>query len=419
MRSETVDHGPTLDAVIDASTIRSQHRRLMLQLLWKERETSRADLARRTGLSRSTVSAIVQDLLETGLVHEVRTGVSTGGRRPIVLAFDDEAAYLVGVELGASHVTAVLTDLRGRVLDGDEVPCPVRDDPAEALDVVRRMVKPLLERRRGIARRTVGVGVAVPSPLDPERPGHMVSSIVPRWDGIDVGARLRSVFRRPIMLDNDANLGALAELWWGAGTDDGSLAYLKVATGIGAGLIFAGRIFRGAGGIAGEIGHTSIDPKGPVCMCGLRGCLTTLVGTQYLFERVRSLRRRYRKSRLQDEPLTVGVLVDAALAGDRLAVRVVEEAGRTLGIAVANLMNLMNPARVVVGGALTRVGDLLLDPLRDTVSNRALAESIAHADIVRSPLGEHGIAVGAATLVLETALANPTLFPPPRGVARA
>lgn len=396
--------------VLDAASMRAQHRQLMLNLLWREREASRADLARRTGLSRSTVSAIVADLLETGLVREARTGVSTGGRRPIVLAFQDDAALLLGVELGASHVSVVLTDLRCKVRDHRRVPCPVRDDPEGALELVEQCIGELLGGTGKTHPSLVGIGVAAPSPIDPRRPGELIAAIVPKWEGYDLVRQLERRFKRPVLVDNDANLGALAELWWGTGCS-GNLAYLKLATGIGAGLILDGRIFRGARGVAGEIGHMTIDPKGPECMCGLRGCLTTLVGTQRLFERVRELRGRHPSSPLQTDPLTVDALVDAALDGDKLARKVIAEAGRTLGIGVANLLNLVNPERVVIGGDITRAGELLFEPLEETVRTRALAASIAHAEISRSPLGEHGIAIGAATLVLKKALADPSMFP--------
>lgn len=408
METETHETASARAGVLDAATMRAQHRRLLLNLLWHAREASRADLARRSGLSRSTVSAIVGDLFETGVVREARTGVSTGGRRPIVLELVSDAALLVGVELGASHVTVVLTDLYGSVLGHREVPCLVRDEPECALSLVEDCIGGLLDERPGARERLVGIGFAAPSPIDPRSPGKLVASILPKWADYDIVARLRRRFGRPVLVDNDANLGALAELWWSGRSEH--LVYLKVATGIGAGLIMDGKILRGARGVAGEIGHTTIDPNGPLCMCGLRGCLTTLVGTHRLFDSVRELRKGHPSSPLHSEPLTVDRLVDAALAGDELARHVIAAAGRTLGIGVANLLNLVNPERLVIGGGITRAGELLFEPLRSTVRTRTLAESIAHAEIERSPLGALGIAIGAATLVLERALAEPAMF---------
>ncbi|MEM1414446.1 MAG: ROK family transcriptional regulator [Myxococcota bacterium] len=405
-----------MDTVRDSASIRVQHRRLLLGLLWNEGETSRADLARATGLSRSTVSAIVSELLETGLVHETRAGASTGGRRPIILAFRDDAAVLIGVDLDASSIAVASSDLRLRVLGMRSSRFPVRDDPEGTLALIERLVRELLVELGG-GQRLVGIGVAAPSPIDPRRPGHLSPTVVPAWRNIDLQDRLRASFGRPVFVDNDANAGALAELWWGAGRDGGDLIYLKVATGIGAGLVLDGQLFRGTAGIAGEIGHVTIDPKGPLCLCGLRGCLATMVGTGALLEQVVLKRGAFRASPLLHGPITIDSLVSAALDGDPLAVEVVEDAGRVLGIGVASLLNVLNPGRVVLGGELVETGEVLLEPLRRTVQSRALAESIAHADIDRSALGAKAIVMGAATLVLQAALEDPDLIPRPTAQA--
>ena len=148
-------------------------------------------------------------------------------------------------------------------------------------------VRSVLEADGVQPSQVLGIGVAVPSPVDQERPGELLPLIVPKWKGYNIATHLEGSFKRPVFVDNDANLGALAELWWGAGSSARDLAYIKVATGVGAGLIINGRIFRGSGGIAGEIGHTSIDPNGPQCICGLKGCLTTFIGTPALLERAK------------------------------------------------------------------------------------------------------------------------------------
>ncbi len=261
--------------------MRAQHSRLILNLLWTEQQISRADLSRRTGLSRSTVSAIVNDLLSTGLVKEAHAGVSTGGRRPIILEFQDAASLIVGIELGATHVSCVLTDLRCKVRASWSVRVPVRDEPEVTLDKMITAVHAVLEADGAQPSQLLGIGVAVPSPVDSRRPTELLPLIVPKWQGYNIATHLQKNFSRRVFIDNDANLGALAELWWAAGPAVRNLAYIKVATGIGAGLIIDGRIFRGSGGIAGEIGHTAIDASGARCECGLNGCLTTFIGTQY------------------------------------------------------------------------------------------------------------------------------------------
>ena len=388
--------------------MRAQNSRLILNLLWRERQISRASLARRTGMSPSTVSAIVSDLLSTGLVKETSAGVSSGGRRPIILEFQDQASFIIGIELGATHVSCVLTDLRCKVRASWSAPAAVREEPETALHKMGMAVRSVLEADAVQPSLVLGIGVAVPSPVDKERPGELLPLVVPKWKGYNIASHLEDSFKRPVFVDNDANLGSLAELWWGTGCSEANLAYIKVATGIGAGLIIDGNIFRGSSGIAGEIGHTSIDPNGPQCVCGLKGCLTTLIGTPALLERAADELRARGSDR--QPPRGIDELVDAALAGDPMSVELIEYAGEKLGIGIANMLNLLNPKMVVLGGGIARAGDLVLDPVRETIRGLSLPASISNTEILTTGLNEWGIAVGAATLVLQAALETPALF---------
>ena len=403
------DAHPTTHSVLDSSAVRAQHSRLILNLLWEHQEISRAELARHTSLSRSTVSAIVNELLSKGLVHEARTGVSNGGRHPIMLEFSEESSFIVGIELGSTHISCVLADLRCKVRASWSAPAPVRDEPEVALKKLTMAVRSVLEADGVRPSQVLGIGVAVPSPVDRERPGELLPLIVPKWAGYNIATHLEEGFGRPVFVDNDANLGALAELWWGAGSSARDLAYIKVATGIGAGLIIDGRIFRGSSGIAGEIGHTSIDPNGPQCLCGLKGCLATFVGTTALLERARNELRARGSDR--PPPTSIDELVNAALDGDSVSVALIQYAGGKLGVGIANMLNLLNPEAVILGGGIARAGQLLLDSVQETIHGLSLPASISDTAIRTTGLNEWGIALGAATLVLQRALETPALFP--------
>jgi predicted NBD/HSP70 family sugar kinase len=234
---------------------------------------------------------------------------------------------------------------------------------------------------------------------------------MPAWRGTSITGGLRNALGLPVLVDNDANVGALAEQWWGAGRGVSESVYIKLATGIGSGHIIGGRIYRGANGTAGEIGHMAINPRGRSCSCGLRGCLVTLIGTEALVDRARDLLRRGQASLLRAGPLDGTAIEDAALAGDPVAVEVVAEAADYLGVAVAGLLNVMNPAVVSIGGSLARLGETLLEPLRDSVQSKTLVSSVAAARIVASQLGKQDVAIGAATLVLDAALHDLAYFP--------
>lgn len=383
----------------------------VLRTIWTEQRISRAEIARTEGLSRSTVSDVVAEILKTGLVAEVGSGPSSGGRRPIVLEFQDDAASILGVEMGAAHVAVALTDLRGRVLAWKQRNHPVRSDPQGTRALVHELCDACFPPGEDGPPPLVGIGVAVPSPVDPREGGWLSEIVLPEWKGRlgleDLGAR----YGVPLLVDNDANLGALAEGWWGAGIGVQNFAYIKMATGLGCGHVMGGEIYRGSTGVAGEIGHLAIDPHGKPCLCGLRGCLATLVGAQALVERARALIPEYPGSPLAAADLTIDSIEDAALAGDPLALHVTREAAGYLGIAVAGMLNLMNPAMVILGGGLARLGQLLLEPLRETVIRRTLVSSVVAADLLTSRLGPQSVAVGAATLVLKAALEDSRLFP--------
>jgi predicted NBD/HSP70 family sugar kinase len=386
---------------------------LVLETIWCEGPLSRADLHRELGLSRSTVSELVSTLLSTDLVEEGVEGPSRGGRRPIMLQFRDDAHVILGVDMGASHIAVALTDLRGRVLWFRDEDHAVREDPDGSRALIARLCNEALDSSElpAVRDRLMGMGIAVPSPVDPRYPDRLAREVLPAWGGRTGFGELAASFGVPVLVDNDANLGAVAELWWGAGTDVDHFTFIKLATGIGAGHIVKGGIYRGATSVAGEIGHMSIDASGPQCVCGNRGCLTTFAGTSALLDRAEALTPDYPESSLAHGPITLRALEQATLAGDPLASEVIREASHHLGVAIAGLLNLMNPGAVILGGSLTRVGDALLVPLREAVVRRTLVSSIAASEIRLSSLGESSVALGAATHVLASALAEPALFP--------
>jgi predicted NBD/HSP70 family sugar kinase len=404
-------HEDVPSQVLGASQVRAQHRGLLLRLIWRERLISRADLSRRTGLSRSSISAIVSDLLGTGLVRETGAGSSSGGRRPILLGFDDGAMAIVGVDMGATHVAVAVTDLRAQVKAWRSESCAVREDPERALTLMCELIDSALAEAQVEKGQLLGIGLAAPSPVEPDDPTHLSPIVLPSWVGISPVERLEETYGVPVGMDNDANLGALAEQWWGAGQDGRDLAYVKVATGVGAGLIIHGDIYHGSTGISGEIGHIPVDASAGSCICGLEGCLNLHIGTTELIKRAHTLRDEYPDTTLPRRGLSVSRIVEEAFEGDRLARAVVEEAGHHLAIGVAALLNLLNPATVVFGGSLTRANELLLQPLRRTLGERTPSASVKRSQLVISSLGIEGTARGAATLVLRAALDDPALFP--------
>jgi predicted NBD/HSP70 family sugar kinase len=356
---------------------------------------SRADIARRTGLSRSTVSTLVTDLQHEGLIvdgHGPPDGVvSRGGRPPALIALGREAGVAVGIDFGKRHLAVVVADLSHTILAEARRKMPDDYDARRGLDEAGELVQEVLEDAHAAHEKVLGVGLGVPGPIHLSTGTVGSSAILPGWVGARVADEMSQRLQLPVHVDNDANLGALAELHWGAGRDHSSLAYIKIATGIGAGLVFHGRLFRGAGGTAGEIGHTTIDETGPICRCGSRGCLETFAAGPAIVELLRPS--------LGPE-VTVEMAVERAREGDLGARRAIGDAGRHIGSALANLCNLFNPELIVVGGTLAAAADIFLEPMRDAVKRRAIPSAAEDVEIVAGVLGDRAEVLGAVALVL-------------------
>lgn len=386
---------------VRAANVRAHNREVVLRLVWSEREISRAEVARRTSLSRSTVSNIVDELFETGLLRDAGAGQSMGGKPPKMMAFHDDVYGIIGVDLGATHLGVALTNLRGHMVQHRQVDHDVRNDPKGTIAKLTELIRELVGDCPRTMTRVIGIGLAVPTPVDPAQPNTFSPRVLPKWRNVRLAEVLEAEFQVPVLADNDANLGALAEHWWGAGRDGHDLAYLKLATGIGCGLVLDGSIYRGARFLAGEMGHVSVDPNGPVCSCGQRGCLVTFVGTPAVLARAVSNGSVY-----ADFP----ALVAGAGNGEAVAIDVIAEAASHLSIAIWNLVNVVNPATVVLGGTLALAKARLSVPISSALLSRHNWTSDAQTRIVVSELGDPGIALGAATAVLQRALAYPEMF---------
>ncbi|MEZ4445009.1 MAG: ROK family transcriptional regulator [Polyangiaceae bacterium] len=393
---------PNASGTVRAANIRAHNRAIVLEMVWWEQSISRAEIARRTGLSRSTVSNITDELFETGLLRNAGEGQSIGGKPPKLLGFNDDRYGILGVELGATHIGVVLTNLRGRIVHWERVEHDVRGDPEGTLEQLFALITEAAHRRERGMRRVVGIGVAVPTPVDPAKPNAFSPRVLPKWGDVRLSDALEARFGVPVVVDNDANLGALAECWWGAGRNGRDLAFIKLGTGIGCGFVINQEIHRGATFLAGELGHLAIQRDGPLCDCGRPGCLVKYLGRAAVLDRAREL--------CASPPASIPELIAAAERGEEGATTVLAEAAEHLAVAVVNLVNLVNPATVVFGGGLSGAGERLLAPISAALLSRYQWASDAKTNLVVSSLGESGIALGAATAVLARALKEPALF---------
>lgn len=369
---------------------------------------SRAEIAESLSVSRATVSAIVDRLIASGIVLERGAGVSRGGRRPIVLQLNPDAGRVLGIDLGATHLLVVVSDLSGHVLVEAEKQLDISDGPEVCLEQVRRLVDELLSQRAVTWEQIWAVGMGVPGPVITAQGMVSYPPIMPGWDRFPIRQHLESLWHKPAFVDNDADLGALGEGTFGAGRDESHLAYIKIGTGIGCGILLDGKIYHGVLGTAGEIGHVTISPDGPPCKCGNYGCLEAMAGGRAIAQRAKLAVAAGQPTMLahrnHERPLTDQDVIQAARAGDPLSQQLLSDAGRLIGTALASLINLLNPGLIIIGGRMATAEDLLLEPIREAVQQRSLRASFQAARIVPAALGRRTTALGAAALAIENGL---------------
>jgi len=379
------------------SALRRANQLRVLGAVRKAGEPTQAEIARLTGLSAATVSNIVRELREAGTVMVSPTSAS--GRRAQSVALARPVGVSVGVDLGVSHLRVAISDLGDRIVAEETI---TYDVAASAERGIRRavwLVETLLTQTRVDRSQVIGVGVSVPGPVDRASGAIDSATILPGWAGARPAEELRERLDMRVHLDNDANLGALGELVGGVGRGCSHLVYLQLSNGVGAGIVADGHLYRGAGGIAGEIGHITVDARGPVCRCGNRGCLETLVGGPYLLQLLP------RPASAEAPAPTLRSVIASALAGDPGCRRILSDAGQAVGSGVAILANLFNPRLVIVGGELARAGDLLVQSIRQTAEQGAIPSAVRGLQVVRGKLGERAQVVGALALAATAAQA--------------
>lgn len=376
--------------------IRETNLSRVLTLMHAAGSISRVGIVRHTGLSATTISGLVNVLLESGFVHESGIGESSGGRPPVLVEFNYSFRYLLGVDMGATHLTVVLMNLAGTILAHRFERFDVAHDPEGTAGRVLALIEETTAEAGQSFATILGLGITIPAPLEGARLDHASGVILPAWERYDLLRALQLESSLPVYIENDANAGAIAEKWWGQGRPYKNLAYIKLGVGVGSGLILNGEIYRGSGGTAGEVGHTTIDVDGPPCRCGNRGCMESYVGAPALVAEVKQRRQ-------EQGELTVEEIAAAALAGDPICTQVVQRAGAYLGTALANLINVLNPALIILGGDLVAADRLLLDAVRTSIRQRAMPKAVAESEVVISRLGRDAVAVGAATIAMQNA----------------
>lgn len=368
----------------------------ILQALTERPSLSRAELVQRTGLARATVGSVVYDLIDAGLVRESANTGPTGartGRPPQMLSLQPDAAYAIGLDIGHDHVRAAVTDLVGTSRWDRSAALAVDDDPDRALGTAVGLIDQAIAEVGVGKAKILGVGLGIACPVDASTGDLHAEDIMSGWVGVRPTDELAGRTGLAVRVINDANAGVLAERRFGAARDCANVVYLRLSSGIGAGVVCDGRMLLGHDGLAGELGHVTVEPQGAVCRCGNRGCLETVASPTAIADLL---------SRGRGQPVSGADLAELLRAGDRGTLRAIEDAGEAVGRALAMTVMLLNPELIVVGGDLVTAGEALFEPIRRTIGRNTMSSQHNTLRIVSGALGDSAGVLGAAALVLDT-----------------
>ncbi|HEX4011523.1 MAG TPA: ROK family transcriptional regulator [Solirubrobacteraceae bacterium] len=372
----------------------------VLDFLFREGPANRVDVVRGTDLSRATVSKLVGELQAQGLVSEQREPVTVAGRSgrsgrpPTLLALNPERGAFGGVDFGHSSVRVAIADLAGALIAESRTELDVDNEAERAIAVAVEGLSALVTRAKLPRHRLLGVGAAISAPVRRDSGSLAAAGILPGWDAISLRGELERRLGVPVHVGNDANLGALAEVRTGAARGAANVVYLMLSSGIGGGLVLDGALFTGHSGMTGELGHIPVDADGVLCRCGNRGCLETVAGAQRLLEDLRPA---------LGGAVTLDEAASLAREGDALCAGRFAAAGIAAGRVAGAIANVVNPELVIVGGELIVAGDLLVDAVREGLTQTAIPAVRADVRVVAATLGDRAELLGAIGLAIAEA----------------
>lgn len=382
--------------------IRAINRSHVLNTIKTYGPIGRADIARRTGLSPATVTSISAKLIAQNLVLEKAAGDSSGGRPPILLVINPKGGYVIGIKLTETHAICALTDLEACILAKSSLPLSGHD-PVQVVDDLAQMLPSFIREQKISKKQLLGVGVGLAGIIDAEK-GILRQSPIYGWNNVPLRDMLQSKLHIPVYIENDVNTLTLTERWFGPGQGVDHFLTVTVGRGVGLGIVANGQFYRGQTGGAGEFGHITINPDGPLCACGKRGCLEAYIGDPGL---IRSAQEAAARGNLPDSIQDVDALLSLAQRGNSAAIQIFDQAGRILGIGIATLINLFNPKKIIISGEGTREGDLLFIPMQESIQQNTMP-GLFDPDIVEIiPWGDDAWARGAAGLVLREVFESP------------
>jgi len=384
--------------------IQAINRSAVLNTIKTNGPISRTDIAKITGLSAATISGITGEFIKNGLVLEKEAGDSRGGRRPILLVLNPSRRYVIGLKLAEKTVTGALTDLEATVI-GKYAEKMKQTTVEDAIKAMTRVVNHLLKVCDVDREQLLGVGVGLAGITD-AKSGLLRYSPIFGWHNILLGEMLHNRLNVPIYIDNDVNTFTITEQWFGKGQGVDNFLIITIGRGVGMGIVVNNQIYHGGQGGAGEFGHTVINPDGPECACGKRGCLEAYVSDPALIQMAHGA---FLRGELSEDASTMEDLLRLARKRETGAIAVFDQAGEILGRGVANLINILSPELIIISGEGVRTGDLLFVPMRESIAKNVMSDLAEDTKILIDEWDDDAWARGAAGLVLRKLFESPII----------
>jgi len=369
--------------------IKKINKALVLEMVKSQGPLSRADVAQRSGLNKGTVSSLVKELIDEELVYEIGQGESSGGRRPVLLLFNEKAGYSIGIDLGVHYILGVLTDLQGNIVFEKQVTFHDKNY-SSVLTLIKETISYFMEHIPDSRYGLVGIGIGVPGIVDKE--GALLFAPNLGWKNISLKQDIEETFHVPVIIDNEANAGAYGEKRGGAGQDFRNIIYVSAGIGIGVGLILNGELYRGTNGFSGESGHMTIEADGPMCDCGNRGCWELYASEKALLEEAKPL---------FSHDMSLEELLQLAEKGHEDVRALFGRIGRYLGIGINNLINTFNPEQVIIGNRLSMAKQWLFPAIQRVIDQHTLSFHRATVAIQFSKQSIYSTALGISFFVIE------------------
>ncbi|MEW9677326.1 ROK family transcriptional regulator [Lentibacillus sp. L22] len=350
---------------------------------------SRAQISKETGLNKATVSSMVTELINESFVYEIGSGQSSGGRKPVMLYFNNLAGYSIGIDLGVNYILGVLTDLRGTIIE--ETTISMNETAFEyVLENIIFVIEDLIDKAPNSTYGIVGIGVGVPGNVDKDDKILFAPNL--HWKQVDLKLMIENRFRIPVTIENEANAGSHGERLYGAGKNISNLIYISIGIGIGTGIIIDNQLYTGASGISGEMGHVTIDANGRKCSCGNRGCWELYASESALLKEAKT-----ENLLSKEDGSNLGYLIDEAQSGNPVVLRVLNQLGEYIGIGLTNIINTFNPEVVIIGNRMAQFEQWIANPIDNMLSERLSTFHKEGTEVRFSNLGKHSCAIGAAS----------------------